>query len=367
MTNRAAPRLAALFAIVIVGEVAIHRAAASVGRFPSQPRPAVARVIVPEGNGATSYGSGTLIDVRDQYGLVITNWHVVRDAQGMVEVVFPNGFRSQSRPIKVDKDWDLAALVIWRPPISPVPIATHAPQPGDPLTICGYGQGTYREATGRCTQYLAPGVNFPREMVELNVEARQGDSGGPIFNSRDELAGVLFGASRGTTLGSFGGRVEQFVATLAPDIGDQSAQIAAVGSRITGVQSSREDPSAEGRLANPQANNVASNHRAQRSEKLESNSLPAHSDFENEWNRFAAEEPPASKSFEATVEEFTSAANAPPSAVVASIGAPPDSQAESQSITWREIAGDSWFQQGKTLFALLGVAAVFLQVVRWVA
>jgi hypothetical protein len=30
---------------------------------------------------------------------------------------------------------------------------------------------------------------------------------------------VLFGAGRGTTLGSFGGRVESFLATLAPDIG----------------------------------------------------------------------------------------------------------------------------------------------------
>ena len=28
-------------------------------------------------DGATAYGSGTLVDVRDQYGLVVTNWHVV--------------------------------------------------------------------------------------------------------------------------------------------------------------------------------------------------------------------------------------------------------------------------------------------------
>jgi hypothetical protein len=56
-------------------------------------------------------------------------------------------------------------------------------------------------------------------MVELDVEARQGDSGGPIFNERGELAGVLFGAGRGTTLGSFGGRVGSFLATLAPNIG----------------------------------------------------------------------------------------------------------------------------------------------------
>ena len=73
---------------------------------PDTPHPAVARIIVPE-DGATAYGSGTLIDVRDEYGLVITNWHVVRDSQGTVEVVFPGGFRSHARPLKVDSDWDL--------------------------------------------------------------------------------------------------------------------------------------------------------------------------------------------------------------------------------------------------------------------
>jgi S1-C subfamily serine protease len=61
----------------------------------------VARIIVPEGN-ATSYGSGTLVDVREEFGLVITNWHVVRDGQGDVEVVFPDGFRSKARPLTDD-------------------------------------------------------------------------------------------------------------------------------------------------------------------------------------------------------------------------------------------------------------------------
>jgi hypothetical protein len=183
-----------------------------------RPHPAVARIIVPEGD-ATSFGSGTLVDARDQFGLVITNWHVVRDGQGDVEVVFPDGFHSKARALKVDADWDLAALVIWRPPAEPVPIAPRAPQSGDQLTICGYGQGNYRAATGRCTQYYAPKVDLPQHMVELDVEARQGDSGGPIFNDQGELAGVLFGAGGGTTLGSFGGRVESFLATLAPDIG----------------------------------------------------------------------------------------------------------------------------------------------------
>jgi hypothetical protein len=186
------------------------------------PHPAVARIVVPEGE-ATSFGSGTLVDVRDDFGIVITNWHVVRDAQGPIEVIFPGGFTSKARTLKLDADWDLAALVVWRPPVEPVKIATAAPQPGDQLTICGYGPGIYRAATGRCTQYYAPKENLPQQMVELNVEARQGDSGGPILNSRGELAGVLFGAGNGTTLGSYGGRVDQFLASLAPNIGGQAA------------------------------------------------------------------------------------------------------------------------------------------------
>ena len=217
------------------------------------PHPAVARIIVPE-DGATAYGSGTLVDVRDQYGLVVTNWHVVRDSQGVVEVVFPDGFRSHARPLKVDSDWDLAALVIWRPPIEPVKLADQPPRPGDLLTIHGYGRGQYRIATGRCTPYYAPHANFPQEMVELDVEARQGDSGGPIFNQRGELAGVLFGAGQGTTLGSFAPRVSNFLATLAPDIGQATRPGASRRRRPPGTERAsaierRADRSGDARIS----------------------------------------------------------------------------------------------------------------------
>ncbi len=214
---------------------------AGVHRRSDRPHPAVARIVVPEG-GATSYGSGTLIDVRENFGLVITNWHVVRDASGTIDVVFPNGFVSKARALKVDANWDLAALVVWRPEeIEAVPIADEAPRPGDRLTICGYGQGNYRCATGRCTQYYAPRSDFPRHMVELDVEARQGDSGGPIFNERGELAGVLFGAGQGTTLGSFGGRVGAFLATLAPDIGRAEESLARNDSPTPKVADDRQE------------------------------------------------------------------------------------------------------------------------------
>lgn len=167
-------------------------------------------------DNALSQGSGTLVEVRDQRGLIITNWHVIRDAKGPIVATFPDGFRSAATVLKVDKDWDLAALLIWRPNAAPISISMKAPRPGDPLTIAGYGSGNYRAVSGRCTQYVAPGRNMPYEMVEVSTEARQGDSGGPILNDRGELAGVLFGAGGGTTSGSFCGRVRWFLETAWP-------------------------------------------------------------------------------------------------------------------------------------------------------
>ena len=210
--------IAALVLLVAGGDCALAQRAIA----PSTPHPAVCRIVVTERDGL-AFGSGTLIDARDGYGLVVTNWHVVSDAAGPIRVSFPNGFTSEARPLKLDETWDLAALVVWRPPAEPVALAERPPRPGEPLVICGYGQGTYRAAEGRCTDYYAPEVGMPQELVELDVEARQGDSGGPIFNDHGRLAGVLFGAGRGTTLGSFGGRVHRFLATLAPDIGRPQA------------------------------------------------------------------------------------------------------------------------------------------------
>jgi serine protease Do len=142
---------------------------------------------------------------------VLTNWHVVRDATGQISVTFPDGYRSAATVLKTDETWDLAALLIWRPDVKPVTIATEAPARGDRLTIAGYGSGKYRQVSGKATQYVSPGEGQPYEMVEVDVAARSGDSGGPILNSQGQLAGVLFGSADGSTNGSHSGRVRWFL------------------------------------------------------------------------------------------------------------------------------------------------------------
>lgn len=324
-------RVASLaFCYALIGSPPSGAASATDFRGP-RPHPAVARVIVPEG-AATSYGTGTLIDVRDDFALLVTNWHVVRDARGAIEVLFPNGQHSKARALKVDPDWDLAALVIWRPDVEPVSIAATPPQPGDELTICGYGTGIYRAVTGQCTGYYSPTQDLPQQMVELDVQARQGDSGGPIFNGQGELAGVLFGAGHGTTLGSFSGRVGTFLGSLAPDIGQrplvrQSPQAGndPVAAQVAAV----DDP--------PETSEAATPAEPETLARRAADDLP--------WQNPAPEVEAAWKEASATQ----------PGAPVARAVAPNPS---------RPIGQANWFAHLKSILAAIGVVAIVAQLLR---
>ncbi|MDR2706895.1 MAG: serine protease, partial [Planctomycetaceae bacterium] len=180
--------------------------------------PNVIRLVAFDQSGQ-SFGSGSYIGNYSDYGLILSNWHVIYGADGLVHIHFPNGFSSYGAVVLSDQKWDLALIVISRPPgsVPLLPISQTTPKPGDPLWIAGYGSGSYRLAGGRCVRYLAPEIpsdgSAPQyEIIDLSVSARQGDSGGPILNSKGELAGVLFGSDMvRSTAGSYCERVNRFL------------------------------------------------------------------------------------------------------------------------------------------------------------
>lgn len=302
-----------------------------------RPHPAVVRVIVPE-KGATSYGSGTLVDVHGRYGLVVTNWHVIKDASGAPTVLFPDYFQSLAHVVKVDRTWDLAALVVWRPTAEPAPLARHAPQPGETLFIAGYGQGLYQQTPGRCTKYWMPAEGYPKEMVELTADARQGDSGGPIFNEHGELAGVLWGAGGGTTMGSYCGRVRQFLASVVPQHDDLPQR---VDTAVRPAGTSGQDMGQR------------SAHSADAAVWAVDDGVPAAID--DGWR-------PASGA--------TLSVRPETSAGLTRSGASPneaDQPIASEStplLDWQAIVGRTRPEQGKTLLAVIGAAAIFLRIRR---
>jgi serine protease Do len=295
--------------------------------------PAVARIVAP-GNGTISYGSGTLVHAEGQFGLVVTNWHVINEATAPVSVHFPDGFYSLGTIESVDRDWDLALISIRKPNAAPVALAGKAPQPGETLTIAGYGSGHYRAASGACTQYVAPGLEFPYEMVEVAVSARQGDSGGPIFNSNGELAGVLFGEGQGRTSGSYCGRVRWFLSSVVPKLNQRGAIAATTGlkpipARPTGIAAAPGQPqvqppaTAKDELL-AQGGGVAAQSSAWQSAPMDDDQAPP----------------------------------------LAATNAPEGELPQVKQLGWHDIAGESLGEQAKTVLAAVGVLAIILQVLR---
>ncbi|MGL4595802.1 MAG: S1 family peptidase, partial [Thermoguttaceae bacterium] len=185
---------------------------------PFEPIPGVVRIVAFDPTGQ-SFGSGSYIGGLGDYGLILSNWHVVCEADGLVHVHFPSGFSSFGAVVHSDKTWDLALIAVSLPPktIKPIPIASSVPKPGDLLWIAGYGSGSYRLAGGKCERYLAPelpkdGESARYEIIDMSTSARRGDSGGPILNGNHELAGVLFGSDmKQNTAGSHCQRVQRFL------------------------------------------------------------------------------------------------------------------------------------------------------------
>ena len=305
--------------------------------------PAVARIVAP-GESSISYGSGTLIYAKDDLGLVITNWHVVNEATGPISVHFPDGFYSPGTVQNVDRDWDLAVIAVRKPHAAPVPIANEPPRPGEVLTIAGYGAGAYRAASGPCTQYVAPGLEFPYEMVEVAVSARQGDSGGPIFNQRGELAGVLFGEGHGRTSGSYCGRVRWFLTSVVPRLPSTAT--------IAGSRPLEPIPS---RAANIAQMSPADEMSPDPSPPLAAMSASGSSSVSGSQ---PASIGPASWPVVSVEQE--------PPPVVASTQAG-GAASESVQIGWHDIAGDSLADQAKTVLAGVGILAILLQALRWLS
>ena len=188
-------------------------------RIPVQTQPSqqilpyVARMIAYDANGQ-SFGTGSYVGNYGEYGLILTNSHVVCETEGLVHVHFPSGFSSFGAILKRDPEWDLALIAISKPPqsIPTLAVSRTPPRPGDPLWIVGFGSGSYRIAEGRCVRYIAKEGTSLHEIVEVSVSARKGDSGGPILNQKGELAGVLFGSDMiQHTAGSYCERVNRFL------------------------------------------------------------------------------------------------------------------------------------------------------------
>ena len=151
-------------------------------------QPSVFRVTSIDSPSVNSLGTGTCVATVKNQSMVLTAWHVVRDGHE-----FKVG-KYTAKVVATNKAWDLAALVVDE--VLPVTyLGNKRPEPGTKLTYCGYGSGDYLEGVGvvNAKSFSPGGSETAKDIIAISIQARSGDSGGPMLDSEGRLAAVLFG------------------------------------------------------------------------------------------------------------------------------------------------------------------------------
>jgi S1-C subfamily serine protease len=139
---------------------------------------------------AMAAGSGVIVD--GARGLVITNFHVIRNAQA-VQVILKDGRKFDAQPLGAAPNLDLAVLKIGAKNLPTLPLGDSKQlQVGDYVVAIGNPFGLGQTVTsGIVSATDRPlGQNDPRRFIQTDAPINPGNSGGALISLRGELIGI---------------------------------------------------------------------------------------------------------------------------------------------------------------------------------
>jgi S1-C subfamily serine protease len=150
-----------------------------------------------------SLGSGFVID---KAGLVVTNYHIVRDAQS-VYVSFSNSDSMRAEILGKDAATDVALLKVVASSRALKPLTlgdSDEVQVGDPVAAIGNPLGYERSITLGIVSALhrsltSPGGTPIDRVIQTDAVLNRGNSGGPLLNLQGEVIGVSSAIATGDT------------------------------------------------------------------------------------------------------------------------------------------------------------------------
>jgi thioredoxin 1 len=186
---------------------------------PTGHRAAVVRIYCQDSVRTRSIGSGVLVRWGEKI-LVLTARHVVQDAKKII-VELATKKTHWATVLKADAAWDCAVLELSGLPVGVQPAEIEYGQNamqgvGDRLESCGYGSdNTLASNSGLFIGYRRSDRtpdNGPDDWMVISGHARSGDSGGPVFNQRGRVVGILWGTDGKEVVCVQAGRVHQTIA-----------------------------------------------------------------------------------------------------------------------------------------------------------
>ncbi len=177
---------------------------------------AVVMVFVERPEGQRVVATGFVARTRGDTGWIVTSRHVVTDgaggAPGRIAVGFNGGTVSwRARLLALHGAADLALLrvVAWGH-VFPVEELNLAPEPkaGEPVVLLGFPLGLdtqggdWRRDGLRASTTTGTVASVAPDRIQIDGYGAAGASGSPVFNTRGQVIGVLFGGERDS-----GGRI----------------------------------------------------------------------------------------------------------------------------------------------------------------
>jgi S1-C subfamily serine protease len=139
---------------------------------------------------AMAAGSGVIVD--GAKGLVITNFHVVRNAEA-VQVTLKDGRKFPADPVGLDPGLDLAVLRIGAKNLPTLPLGDSGKlQVGDYVLAIGNPFGLGQTVTsGIVSATERPlGEGDPRRFIQTDAPINPGNSGGALIDLHGRLVGI---------------------------------------------------------------------------------------------------------------------------------------------------------------------------------
>jgi len=139
---------------------------------------------------AMAAGSGVIVD--GDRGFVITNFHVVREAE-TIEVTLKDGRKYRAEPLGVAPNLDLAVLKIGAKDLPTLPLGdSRKLEVGDYVVAIGNPFGLGQTVTsGIVSATDRPlGQGDSRRFIQTDAPINPGNSGGALINLHGELVGI---------------------------------------------------------------------------------------------------------------------------------------------------------------------------------
>ncbi len=139
-------------------------------------------------------GSGVIVDAENGY--VLTNYHVVGDADE-VEVVLGDGRKFEAQWVRSDPDTDLAVIKIGADGLVEAPLGdSDAMRVGDWVLAIGAPRGLSQTVTAGIIsakdryQYQRFSHTSYQNFLQTDAAINKGNSGGPLVNMKGEVIGI---------------------------------------------------------------------------------------------------------------------------------------------------------------------------------